>query len=201
MDVFPTLAEAAGITLPSDLDGRSLMPLLDNRSVPDWRTSLVVAHHGNMYGFCTLRAVVGERYKYVYYPYDTAELYDRQRDPHEMNNLIDDPSHASTVTRLRRRLLDWMEAHWDSAMNGLMATKTYIVVLKNRTPEQQKADVEDVHGHGNLDEGSGIKERVRWGPSCPAAGTREEPNGPRSDSRDSPFGAGTRRTPRLTEDR
>ena len=61
MDVFPTLAEAAGITLPSDLDGRSLMPLLENRPVPDWRTSLVIAHHGNMYGFCTMRAVVGER--------------------------------------------------------------------------------------------------------------------------------------------
>ena len=65
MDVFPTLAEVAGIALPSELDGRSLAPLLEDGSTRKWRTSMVVSHHGNLYGLCTMRAVVGERYKAV----------------------------------------------------------------------------------------------------------------------------------------
>jgi arylsulfatase A-like enzyme len=36
----------------------------------------------------------------------TAELYDVQRDPHELRNLIDDPAHAGTRRTLERRLAD-----------------------------------------------------------------------------------------------
>lgn len=38
------------------------------------------------------------------------ELYDLQTDPHELDNLADDPKHAATLTELRQRLDDWMEA-------------------------------------------------------------------------------------------
>lgn len=108
MDVFPTLAEAAGIAIPSDLDGRSLTPILKDGTAFDWRSHLVVCHHGNMYGLCTMRAVVGDRYKYVYYPYDTAELYDCRIDPYELHNRIDDPQLDGVVSEMHSILVRHM---------------------------------------------------------------------------------------------
>lgn len=113
MDVFPTLAEAAGIAIPSDLDGRSLTPVLRGGAAPDWRSHLVVCHHGNMYGLCTMRAVVGDRYKYVYYPYDTAELYDCRIDPYELHNRIDDPHLAGAAAEMHAMLVRHTQACGD----------------------------------------------------------------------------------------
>ena len=105
MDILPTLAEAAGIEIPSAIDGRSLMPLLMGKE-PAWRDHVVITHHGNAYGLCTMRTVITRDYKYVYWPYDSAELYDRQADPWEMENRIGDSNLCGVVNRLHEKLVE-----------------------------------------------------------------------------------------------
>lgn len=104
MDILPTLADAAGIEIPGEIDGRSVVPLLAGKA-PEWRDHVVITHHGNAYGLCTMRAVITPDYKYVYWPYDTAELYDRQADPWEMVNRIEDSSLHGVVERLHEMLV------------------------------------------------------------------------------------------------
>ncbi|MEM7696900.1 MAG: sulfatase [Verrucomicrobiota bacterium] len=41
-------------------------------------------------------------------------LYDRESDPEELNNLIDDPAHAETVARMKAALSEWL-SKWDDA--------------------------------------------------------------------------------------
>ena len=36
-------------------------------------------------------------------------LYDMERDPHQLNNVVADPAYASVKAELRERLLDWIE--------------------------------------------------------------------------------------------
>jgi hypothetical protein len=72
---------------------------------PEWRDHVVITHHGNAYGLCTMRAVITPDHKYVYWPYDTAELYDRQTDPWEMENRIEDSSLHGVVERLHEMLV------------------------------------------------------------------------------------------------
>ena len=48
------------------------------------------------------------------------ELYDVQKDPHALNNLIDDPQYAEVVDDLRARLQTWMEATNDYALEGFL---------------------------------------------------------------------------------
>ncbi|MBT3274211.1 MAG: DUF4976 domain-containing protein, partial [Spirochaetales bacterium] len=103
MDILPTLAEAAGIEIPGEIDGRSLLPLLEGKA-PEWRDHLVITHHGNNYGLATMRAVITSDYKYVYWPYDRAELYDRRADPWEMENRIGDSSLHGVVEGLHAKL-------------------------------------------------------------------------------------------------
>ena len=44
------------------------------------------------------------------------ELYDLKNDPHEMNNVIDDPDYADDVARLKARLQQWMVETNDPAL-------------------------------------------------------------------------------------
>ncbi len=104
MDILPTLAESAGVEIPGEIDGRSLNPLLSGERCL-WRDNVVITHHGNAYGLCTMRAVITADYKYVYWPYDTAELYDRKADPWELENRIDDAALHGVVERLHEMLV------------------------------------------------------------------------------------------------
>ena len=104
MDILPTLAEVAGVDIPDEIDGSALGPLLSGEP-SEWRDHVVITHHGNAYGLCTMRAVITNDYKYVYWPYDTAELYDRQTDEWEMENRINDPGLRGVAERLHGMLL------------------------------------------------------------------------------------------------
>lgn len=109
LDLMPTLAEAAGLSLPSPVDGRSLMPFLLGQSVPDWPDDIYCQYYGEAISLYSIRTVRSCRYKYVYYPFDVDELYDEEADPWEMHNLIHEPSAAPVLAEMRERLAVWME--------------------------------------------------------------------------------------------
>jgi len=46
-------------------------------------------------------------FKYVKRLYETDELYDLRNDPHELNNLVDDPEYRVALLELKERLLSW----------------------------------------------------------------------------------------------
>ncbi|MFB3902450.1 MAG: sulfatase-like hydrolase/transferase [Acidobacteriota bacterium] len=105
MDVLPTLLEATQTGVdPGQFDGRSLSAILRGQNQDRCRDYLLIMHHGNMYGLCSMRAVVGKRLKYVYYPYDTGEIYDLQTDPWEMRNLLQEREHQQTAAELHAKL-------------------------------------------------------------------------------------------------
>ena len=52
--------------------------------------------------------------KYVQRLYEKDELYDLEKDPKEMVNVIDDPSYAAEVLKMQKRMLQWYQetADW-----------------------------------------------------------------------------------------
>lgn len=109
VDFAETFLEAAGIPIPTEMQGQSLVPLLAGKSPPDWRKSFYyhyyeypVPHHVRPhYG------VVTDRYKLVHFykpDVDYWELYDREKDPQEMRSFYDDPAYASVVTELKQEV-------------------------------------------------------------------------------------------------
>jgi arylsulfatase A-like enzyme len=97
IDLAPTIYELAGIPMPTDVDGRSLVPLM--RGTKQWRDGLLLEGWTQHY-----QALRGERYVYVETDDDLAELYDTEDDPFEVNNLVNDPTYDSVVAALRKRL-------------------------------------------------------------------------------------------------
>jgi N-acetylglucosamine-6-sulfatase len=105
VDIAPTFAELAGATPGNDVDGRSLIPLLDG-SAGTWRTSLLLEQQdptsgGNTPPFWAVRTA---EWKYVELETGEKELYDLARDPYEMDNVVTDPGNASVVASLAAEL-------------------------------------------------------------------------------------------------
>ncbi len=113
IDLPPTLLDAAGLPVPPEMQGRSLMPLIQ-RQTRDWHDDLFVQVSEAQVG----RAIRTARWKYTVtapdldgyqHPasdhYVESELYDLLADPHELSNLIGSSMHVETTDILRARLL------------------------------------------------------------------------------------------------
>ena len=118
-DLFPTILEAAGAQAAA-CDAQSLMPLLGgmegnaSQGSPAWasREEVFGEFDRQIYHY-PQRMVRTRRHKLVYNAADICELYDLERDPHEMNNRIDDPDYAAVKRDLRDRLLTHLKATGD----------------------------------------------------------------------------------------
>ena len=93
LDLFPTLAELAGLDVPEHLEGTSLVPLLENPDAAWDRPAISTHHFGN-------HAVRSERFRYIRYNDGSEELYDHGADPNEWHNLADDPDYADAKAEL-----------------------------------------------------------------------------------------------------
>jgi arylsulfatase A-like enzyme len=118
VDLPPTLLEAAGIPVPSGMEGRSFFPLRGNRTPETpWPDHIFVQTSEAETG----RSIRTRRWKYGVVAenpprnplegpstYRETFLYDLEIDPYELENLAGRAS-AGLVEQLRRRLLDRIE--------------------------------------------------------------------------------------------
>ena len=118
LDFAETFLEAAGVTPPDDMQGESLLPLLKG-DTEKWDRDAVYYHYYEYpaehmvkrhYGIAT------EDFKLIhfYYDVDEWELYDRKKDPLEINNVYDDPEYANTVVEMKEKLTAIREKYKDS---------------------------------------------------------------------------------------
>ncbi|WP_316817866.1 sulfatase [Pedobacter nyackensis] len=115
IDIAPTALELAGIKIPKEIHGQSMLPLFQNKKK---QVRDAVYYHYFEFGEHNVIPHFGvrtERYKLIrfYKGADKWELYDLQTDPREMRNLIYDPSYAGIRKELRTRLTELVTAYKD----------------------------------------------------------------------------------------
>jgi len=121
IDIASTVLQAAGLKSPDHFDGASFLDLAAKKSDPKaWRQGLLYEYYWE-YNFPhtpTVFALREQQFKFIQYlgVWDTDELYDLENDPHETKNLIRDPAHQKTVTRMRKALWVQMRATGGMAM-------------------------------------------------------------------------------------
>jgi arylsulfatase A-like enzyme len=107
IDLAPTFAELAGVAIPANVDGASLVPLLKDPG-SSWRDEILLEHWPAEEGVGSLipeyHAIRTGRWKYVEYSTGEEELYDLQADPYELRNLASLARYADTITELAGRL-------------------------------------------------------------------------------------------------
>ncbi len=110
LDKTPTLLELAGLEVPEQMQGRSLLPILKGEADADSHRDFVRCEFYDALDmpdgtFATMYR--DERYKLiVYHGHEHGELYDLMRDPHEFDNLWDAPQTQSLKLDLMKRSYD-----------------------------------------------------------------------------------------------
>lgn len=107
IDYAPTFLEAGGVPVPEDIQGESLVPLMEGGSPENWRKSI----YYHYYEFPAVHMVPKhygvrtERYKLIhYYETDEWECFDLEADPQEIRSVYGDPEYATIVANLRKEL-------------------------------------------------------------------------------------------------
>jgi N-acetylglucosamine-6-sulfatase len=112
IDIAPTFLEMAGIAKPANMQGNSFGDLLRGKDIP-WRDRVFYEYYyeASFPQTPTIFAIRTNQYKYIYNHgvWDINELYDLQKDPYEMNNLIRDTSLRKTGQQLKTELFRWLE--------------------------------------------------------------------------------------------
>ncbi len=111
-DIAPTLVQLAGGKPEAQVQGRSLLPLLSGKRA-GWRKSILIEYWAEnampwLIGM-SYKAVRTDRHKYIRWINrgrngELDELYDLERDPHELANLARRPAHRALRERLRGEL-------------------------------------------------------------------------------------------------
>jgi arylsulfatase A-like enzyme len=110
IDYAPTFLELAGVAVPSDIQGESLIPLLNGKSSAGWRKAIYY-HYYEFPGEHAVRRHYGirtERYKLIHFynDYDRWELFDLKKDPSEMKNLYGETRYKPLIESLKSELYE-----------------------------------------------------------------------------------------------
>ena len=117
IDYAPTFLEIAGVEIPEDIQGVSLMPLLRGEKPADWRDALYYHFYEYPAEHSVKRhyGVRDDRYKLIHFynDIDEWELYDLQSDPTEMHNIYGQPGTEEITARMMAKLKEQQEKYDD----------------------------------------------------------------------------------------
>tara|TARA_R110002095_G_scaffold98386_1_gene86489 strand:+ start:4914 stop:6254 length:1341 start_codon:yes stop_codon:yes gene_type:complete len=123
MDLFPTLCEAAGITVPGGLDAVSFLPTLEGKPQSALRENWFFRRRegGNQYGGKTIEALRSGDWKLLQNsPFAPLELYNLKQDPLETKNLaaIDRKKFHEMSALLRAEIQRYGRVPWQKSVTG-----------------------------------------------------------------------------------
>jgi arylsulfatase A-like enzyme len=106
VDFAPTFLDAAGMKVPADMQGRSLLPVLQGKPPKDWRTSMYYRYyHPGHHNVAAHYGIRTQRYKLIYFnKLDQWELFDLQKDRLEMRNEYNNPAMSKIIASLKQEL-------------------------------------------------------------------------------------------------
>jgi arylsulfatase A-like enzyme len=118
LDIGPTLLELAGVPVPANMQGQSMVKLAKGKA-DNWRKDWLYEYYEYPASQKVRphRGVRTERYKLIHY-YMTPEefeLYDLQSDPGEKQNLYGKPEHAALTQQLKNRIAELRKETGDAA--------------------------------------------------------------------------------------
>jgi arylsulfatase A-like enzyme len=118
LDFAETFLDIAGVKIPKDMQGESMLPVIKGNTPASWRKE----HYYHYYEYPGVHKVkrhygiTTDRYKLIhfYYDIDEWELFDLKNDPNELKNEFNNPKYADVKKDLMKRLKTLMEKYHDS---------------------------------------------------------------------------------------
>ena len=183
VDIYPTLCDACELPIPSQLEGLSLMPLVEEPTLPLKSAAFSYLTRAG----AKSTSMRTERYRYTEWGRIGkfgSELYDYFDDPNETVNVVDLPENAELVEDLSNRLrAGWKEAMsnvqghipiphalpWDINNDGIVDMQDLILVSNSFDEETLEYPKADVNNDGNIDIIDLLIIAAHLGESCTAS--------------------------------
>jgi len=131
-DIMPTLLDMVGIDIPDTVDGQSLLPLMTGRSEIK-REYVHIEHSGYPH------ALTDGHEKYMWNPADGGEqLFDMDRDPHELHDITLEDGGDERMEIWRRRLIEVLKGRPEGFTDGekLIAGRPRMSCLEHAGPRE-----------------------------------------------------------------
>lgn len=106
VDLAPTILAAAGVKAPATMQGHDIASLYLDAAKPAWRTEFFYEHATiqNTSFIPSSEGLVQKGWKYFYWPdFKLEQLFEMNADPHEENDLANDPLHEKQLAAMRKR--------------------------------------------------------------------------------------------------
>jgi arylsulfatase A-like enzyme len=115
LDFAETILDMAGLPVPADMQGKSMVPVLKGRQKGNLHDALYYHFYENQeHKVAKHIGVRTDRYKLIFfYENNEWELYDLQEDKTEMNNVYDSPAYKSVREKLKTQLLRLKQEYKD----------------------------------------------------------------------------------------
>lgn len=137
LDFGPTFLDAAGVNVDRAMTGLSLMPFLKGGTPERWRDAVFTQSNGNeLYGI--QRSIRTESWHFTYNGFDLDELYDLQKDPNQMVNLMPGGKHEAVARDLMARIWRFGADRGETCINPYIMVglaKTGPASARGRNPE------------------------------------------------------------------
>jgi len=110
LDILPTICELVGSDIPDSVDGRSMLPSIQDNKI-EIRDSIFMGYTHFQ------RSVKDRQFKLVEYNVDgvrNTQLFDLENDPWEIDNLAFNTEYAEKLDELRKKLIEYRD-EWDDS--------------------------------------------------------------------------------------
>ena len=118
VDFAETMLEIAGVNIPEDMQGMSMVPILKGDQETEWRDAMYYHYYEYPAVHMVKRhyGIRSQQYKLIHYYYDVDEweLYDLEKDPREMNNQYNNPEYKDVIIDLKSKLNDLRDKYGDN---------------------------------------------------------------------------------------
>ena len=111
IDYGPTFLDMAGAEIPAEMQGQSMVPMLERQGSPsaEWRDAIYYAYYENaaVHNVPVHDGVRTDRYKLMFFPRGREwNLFDLEKDPEELKSVHDDPKYDDIFAGLQQRYRD-----------------------------------------------------------------------------------------------
>ncbi|WP_164103203.1 sulfatase family protein [Candidatus Laterigemmans baculatus] len=119
LDYAETFLDAAGVEIPDDMQGASLVPLLEGQQPDDWRNSIYYHYYEypSVHMVARHNGIRTDRYKLIqFYQFGEWEFYDLEQDPDELTDQYGNPEYADVIAELKQQLEQLRQKYGDETV-------------------------------------------------------------------------------------